>query len=140
LLSHSVPITSVTLTEPTSGNIQVIARRNITLRCVTSGGLPAASIRWNKDTGNPDITDATLLTGATSVITTVNGLHVTTSTLVNTPTVHDDSMRIYCVANNTDDVFTSNQFVLDVQRRYYRLIDICTEKESLLNIVCTYKR
>ena len=110
-MSHSVPITSVTLTEPTSGNIQVIARRNITLRCVTSGGLPAASIRWYKDTGNPDSTDDTLLTGATSAITTVNGLQVTTSTLIYTPAIQDDSMRVFCVA----DVFTSSQPTLNVQ-------------------------
>jgi len=115
VLSPSVPITRVTLTEPTSGNIQVIARRNITLRCVTSGGLPAASIRWYKDTGNPDSTDDTILTGATSAITTVNGLQVTTSTLVYTPTIQDYRKRVFCVAFNINELLTSNQAVIYVQ-------------------------
>ena len=115
MLSPSVPITRVTLTEPTSGIIKVIAGRATTFRCVTSGGLPAASIRWYKDTGNPDSTDDTILTGATSAITTVNGLQVTTSTLVYTPTIQDYRKRVFCVAFNINELLTSNQAVIDVQ-------------------------
>ena len=89
----------------------MIAGRATTFSCVTSGGLPAASIICYKDTGNPDSTDDTILTGATSAITTVNGLQVTTSTLIYTPAIQDDSMRVFCVA----DVFTSSQPTLNVQ-------------------------
>ena len=89
----------------------MIAGRARTFSCVTSGCLPAASIRWYEDTGNPDSKDDTILTGATSAITTVNGLQVTTSTLIYTPAIQDDSMRVFCVA----DVFTSSQPTLNVQ-------------------------
>jgi len=89
----------------------MIAGRATIFSCVTSGCLPAANIRWYKDTGNPDTTDDTILTGATSAITTVNGLQVTTSTLIYTPAIQDDSMRVFCVA----DVFTSSQPTLNVQ-------------------------
>ena len=89
----------------------MIAGRATPFSCVTSGGLPAASIRWYKDTGNPDSTDDTILTGATSAITSVNGIQVTTSTLIYTPAIQDDSMRVFCVA----DVFTSSQPTLNVQ-------------------------
>ncbi|XP_052806675.1 nephrin-like [Mya arenaria] len=91
-----VGITTVTLS-PGTDPINVIENTQTTLQCRTSGGLPAASVRWFIQ-GSGQVQDVTSLSANT--YQEEDNLNVTLSTLNYTPLTADQNGQIYCSANN----------------------------------------
>lgn len=111
------------MTIPTNANIKVIAGRSLTFQCVTSGGVPNATVRWFKDGGNPGSSDDEQLVGSRTETFIEEYVVVTTSQLLYTPSIQDQNQRIFCVANNTEVVFESDlQPTLDVQCKFHTYV------------------
>ncbi|WAR06355.1 HMCN1-like protein, partial [Mya arenaria] len=95
-IAVQVGITTVTLS-PGTDPINVIENTQTTLQCRTSGGLPAASVRWFIQ-GSGQVQDVTSLSANT--YQEEDNLNVTLSTLNYTPLTADQNGQIYCSANN----------------------------------------
>ncbi|WAR06396.1 NPHN-like protein [Mya arenaria] len=95
----SVGITDVTLS-PTDDPINVIENIPKTLQCRTSGGLPAASVKWFIQRSG-QVQDVTSL--STNTYQVEDKLYVTQSLLKFTPLKADQNGQIYCSANNVGE-------------------------------------
>ncbi|XP_052804575.1 contactin-5-like isoform X2 [Mya arenaria] len=94
-----VGITDVTLS-PTDDPINVIENIPKTLQCRTSGGLPAASVKWFIQRSG-QVQDVTSL--STNTYQVEDKLYVTQSLLKFTPLKADQNGQIYCSANNVGE-------------------------------------
>lgn len=117
-----VPISGVTMTKPQTIAYTVVINKPTTFECVTSGGLPAPDVRWYKGTGSSgDYGDQFIEGFVNSLNASSDGLNVTRSSLVYSPEIADSGLRIFCVANNTEQLLISNlQPRLNVQCEYVR--------------------
>ncbi|XP_052805789.1 uncharacterized protein LOC128235096 [Mya arenaria] len=95
-ITVQVGITSVTLS-PGLDPINVIENIPTTLQCQTSGGLPAASVRWFIQRSG-QVQDVTSL--STNTYLEEDDLNVTQSSLNFTPLKVDQDGQIYCSAEN----------------------------------------
>ncbi|XP_052803654.1 fasciclin-2-like [Mya arenaria] len=95
-ITVQVGITGVTL-YPATDPLNVIENTETILQCRTSGGLPAASVKWFiQRTGH--VQNFTL--HSTNTYQEEDNLNVTLSTLNFTPLKSDHSGQIFCSANN----------------------------------------
>ncbi|XP_052805549.1 nephrin-like isoform X2 [Mya arenaria] len=95
-ITVQVGITYVMLS-PTTDPINVKENTITSLQCRTSGGLPAASVRWFIQRSG-QVQDVTSL--STDTYQEVDDLNVTRSTLNFTPLKADHNGQIYCSASN----------------------------------------
>ena len=90
--------------KPIEDTVTVILNTNTPeFICVTSAGLPQASIKWYLD--NPSTTeddvDITSSASPPSITTDSNGLITTTGTLTYSPSKTYNGWKVYCSASNT---------------------------------------
>ena len=92
------------MTKPIEGTVTVVANANTPeFICVTSAGLPQASIKWyldNPSTPGGDV-DITSSASPPSTTTDSNGLITTTGTLTYSPSKTYNGWKVYCNASNT---------------------------------------
>ncbi|XP_053373248.1 synaptogenesis protein syg-2-like isoform X2 [Mercenaria mercenaria] len=101
-LSVQVPVTSVTLVEPSTSPVTVNESTEAKFKCQASGGLPAASVSWYKDSGTSGDSsdDLEITSGIQSTPYTTNNLIEVTSILRYSPSRNENGWRIYCTASN----------------------------------------
>ncbi|WAQ93731.1 IGDC3-like protein, partial [Mya arenaria] len=101
-LQALVPITAVTMTDPRVLTVTMDAGSFETFKCRSSGGLPMATIKWFKVTGDTcsqSGVDITSLVSSSSA-SNVEGLEYVESILTFTASSKDDGLRICCMASN----------------------------------------
>ncbi|XP_052810895.1 hemicentin-1-like [Mya arenaria] len=98
----TVPITSVSLTKPTESTVTMNAGTSETFICRTSGGLPKATIKWFKVTGNTCSQSGTEIVSSVSspTVSVLDNLKLVESTLTFTALSTDNQLRICCSASN----------------------------------------
>ncbi|WAR11013.1 HMCN1-like protein, partial [Mya arenaria] len=106
----SVGISGVTLS-PSTDPINVIENNNTTLQCNTSGGLPAASVRWYI-VRSGQVQDVTSL--SMNTYQEEDNLNVTRSTLTFTPFKSDQNGSVYCSASNVGVEWNSSNPSINV--------------------------
>ncbi|XP_052803199.1 hemicentin-1-like isoform X2 [Mya arenaria] len=101
-LNVQVPITSVSLTEPTDSTVTMDAGTSEKFICRTSGGLPQATIKWFKVAGGTCSQSGMAITSSVSIptVSVLDGLKLVESTLTFTASRKDDGLRICCSASN----------------------------------------
>ncbi|WAR08697.1 CD166-like protein [Mya arenaria] len=99
---QAVPITSVSLTKPTESTVTMNAGTSETFICRTSGGLPKATIKWFKVTGNTCSQSGTEIVSSVSspTVSVLDNLKLVESTLTFTALSTDNQLRICCSASN----------------------------------------
>ena len=98
------------MTIPTNNVVTIEENSETEFVCKTSGGLPAATVRWFKDQSTTVTTDDVEITNfATSTSTTIDDLISVTSTLKYSPGKGDNGMKIYCTARNYVNTLTSDR-------------------------------
>ncbi|XP_052803166.1 hemicentin-1-like [Mya arenaria] len=95
-------ITAVSMTAPQDSSVTVNAGDSTTFKCRTSGGLPQATIKWFKVTGDTCSQSGTEITSSVSSpsVSVVEGLKQVESTLTFTASGTDNELRICCIASN----------------------------------------
>ncbi|XP_053373002.1 nephrin-like, partial [Mercenaria mercenaria] len=117
-IAVQVPIQNVTMTSPTGSVVTVQENIETVFVCRTSGGLPAATVRWFRDQTTSNITDDVEITtyATTSISKTNDNLLYVTSVLRYAPQKYENGMKIYCAANNSaETLLSTKQVLLDVQ-------------------------
>ncbi|XP_052814537.1 nephrin-like [Mya arenaria] len=109
-VSVQVGISGVTLS-PSTDPINVIENNNTTLQCNTSGGLPAASVRWYI-VRSGQVQDVTSL--SMNTYQEEDNLNVTRSTLTFTPFKSDQNGSVYCSASNVGVEWNSSNPSINV--------------------------
>ncbi|WAR05676.1 hypothetical protein MAR_021045, partial [Mya arenaria] len=90
------------MTAPQDSSVTVNAGDSTTFKCRTSGGLPQATIKWFKVTGDTCSQSGTEITSSVSSpsVSVVEGLKQVESTLTFTASGTDNELRICCIASN----------------------------------------
>ncbi|XP_052803461.1 hemicentin-1-like isoform X1 [Mya arenaria] len=103
-LNVQVPITAVSMAAPTDSTVTMNAGDSETFKCRTSGGLPQATIKWFKVTGNTCSQSGTEIKSSvfSPTVSVVEGLKQVESTLTFTATGTDNGLRICCIASNVE--------------------------------------
>ncbi|XP_052806781.1 cell adhesion molecule 2-like [Mya arenaria] len=113
-----VPITAVSMTAPTDSTVTINAGDSETFKCRTSGGLPQATIKWFKVTGNTCSQYGMELKSSVSnsSVIVVKGLRQVDSTMLFNATSTDNGLRICCTASNVAEMQrVSETKLLDVR-------------------------
>ncbi|WAR10659.1 CD22-like protein, partial [Mya arenaria] len=105
-----IGISGVTLS-PSTDPINAIENNNTTLQCNTSGGLPAASVRWYI-VRSGQVQDVTSL--SMNTYQEEDNLNVTRSTLTFTPFKSDQNGSVYCSASNVGVEWNSSNPSINV--------------------------
>ncbi|XP_053389931.1 uncharacterized protein LOC128552886 [Mercenaria mercenaria] len=123
-VSVQVPITSVTMVEPSTSPVTVNENTEVEFKCQTSGGLPAASVIWYKDSGTAgDFSDDTEITSSieSNLGNTINNLIEVTSVLRYSPSRNENRWHVYCNASNSlvqTPIASSRKMLLNVQCKF----------------------
>ncbi|XP_052806534.1 uncharacterized protein LOC128235777 [Mya arenaria] len=126
-LNVQVPITAVSMTAPTDSTVTINAGDSETFKCRTSGGLPQATIKWFKVTGDTCSQSGTELTSSVSSpsVSVVDGLKQVESTLIFTATRTQNGLGICCTASNVAGMQrVSRTKPLDVRSRPWYQIGV----------------
>ncbi|WAR05060.1 hypothetical protein MAR_020429 [Mya arenaria] len=101
-----IPITAVSMTAPTDSTVTINAGDSETFKCRTSGGLPQATIKWFKVTGNTCSQYGMELKSSVSnsSVIVVKGLRQVDSTMLFNATSTDNGLRICCTASNVAEM------------------------------------
>lgn len=131
------------MTSPANNDVTVRENTETVFICTTSGGLPAATVRWFKHRRNLSSGDSEITAHVTTTTRkTSDNLISVTSTLRYSPVKKDDGIRIYCTANNSVNTLTSDrQPFLNVQC----MLDVQSSINMYLNVLpfiyfCPYNR
>ncbi|XP_052805732.1 uncharacterized protein LOC128235056 isoform X2 [Mya arenaria] len=117
-LQALVPITAVTMTDPTILTVTIDAGSFEIFKCRTSGGLPMATIKWFKVTGDTCSQSGAEITSlvSSSSVSDVEGLDHVESILTFTASSKDNELRICCMASNVaGKQLVSETRILDVK-------------------------
>ncbi|WAR06370.1 hypothetical protein MAR_021739 [Mya arenaria] len=123
-ITVQVGITYVMLS-PTTDPINVKENTITSLQCRTSGGLPAASVRWFIQRSG-QVQDVTSL--STDTYQEVDDLNVTRSTLNFTPLKADHNGQIYCSASNVG--VETNSAKLSINYWFMKVLSGISEVEN----------
>jgi hypothetical protein len=111
------------MTQPTTDVVTVQENVSAIFVCVTSAGLPAATVDWFKDSRTPtDSRDDVNISAFSSSVTTStsDNLNISTSRLVYSPSRADRGIMVYCIAHNggPSSVESLRRPLLNIQCEY----------------------